>query len=172
MDGTTMFCFITLIRAFMSSPHMSLTRLLGLLAACFLAGCAAQDNSDPFEGRYRFSDPNDQGYYVITRVAPGKWNASTSLDGKEFIEKDAPMVIAPRASIDGWFDGESPRHQIVCLQSWSAHPSPFVCRVPANVPFQVQDAMSTGSRAKSATGYVLMVGTPAGTIAADLFRER
>jgi hypothetical protein len=167
-----MFCFITLIRALKSSAHLSLRRLLGSFAACLLAGCAAQENSDPFEGRYRFSDPNERGYYVITRVGPGKWNASTSLDGKELIEKDAPMVIAPRANIDIWFDSASPRQQIVCLQSWSAYPSPFVCRVPVNVAFQVQDAMSTSSRAKSATGYVLVVGTPAGTIAADLLRER
>ena len=150
-----------------------MNRLTTLSIVAFLVGCATQPaTSDQFEGTYRFRDPNEHGYYVVTKVGPSKWNIRSILEGKPPQERDDLAVLAPQAAIALWFDDQSPRNRIVCLQSPGAYPLPFICRVPTDVSFQVNEAMSPNTRLRSKTGYVLLVGTPAGAIAVDLGRNK
>ena len=81
----------------------------------------------------------------------------------------APMVVASPAVLASTF--ATPMAQAACLASSGRHAVPLICRVPVNAPYQVVQAMDPKRSLKSATGYVLLVGTPAGTIAVDLVRN-
>jgi len=156
---------------------MSRVTLFSLASAIALIGCATSTSSDPFEGTYRFRDPKERGYFLVSSVPQNKWSVSGSPDGKAPLQlhplsQDQPMVLAPPPLVAEWFDAQSPRDKIACLSSSGRYKEPLICSIPVNASYQMTQAMSRVNRLTAPTGYVLVVPTAAGIAAVDLLRTK
>jgi hypothetical protein len=154
---------------------IALAHTLTPLALIF-AGCAVPmvADRDPFSGTYRFADSREKSYLVVSQVSEAKWNVQMSVDGGPLAthphSQNSPMVLAEPEVLASAFAGPTPIAQVSCLASSGRYKVPFLCKVPVNVEYQVAQAMSPRPLPRSTTGYVLLVFTPAGAIAAELIR--
>jgi len=141
------------------------------LFALWLAGCAAPGPQDSFSGTYRFVDPGEKGYVVVSPMGPDQWAVQMSTRGGPPAAhplSGSPMVVASPALLASTF--ATPMAQTTCLASSGRHPAALICRVPVDVPYRVVNAMDPKRSSRSATGYIYLVGTPAGAIAVDVIR--
>jgi len=141
----------------------------------WLTGCVAPPvDRDPYSGTYRFADPREKGYLVVSQVGENKWLVQMSISGgppaTHPLSQGSPMLVALPEVLAASFVNPTPIAQVACLASSGRYKVPLLCRVPINAEYQVAQAMSPGRRLKSATGYILFVITPAGAFAADLVR--
>lgn len=152
------------------------------MKACFVTvasvvlvtGCATQP-ADPFAGTYRFADPKEHGQYLVERVGENMWSVIADDGGQtQTSTHKAEVIVSTLASpslLAQWFDPQSPRGRITCLTSTGRYQAPSICHIPTDATFRMAEAMSQ-IRVQSKTGYVLVVGTSAGTVAADLARSK
>ena len=149
---------------------------LGLLAAVLLTGCTSvvSPPSDSFSGVYRIIDKRETGIITIKRHSNGYWFAESRKDEQTPLQSfpvsnypyPQPLMIAPVEAIPEVFDQSSPQQRIQCLGSAPGGPI-VICQIPRNTPYRLISAMF-GASAGSKTGYILVVGTPAGAYALDL----
>lgn len=149
---------------------------LAFLAAT-VSGCTSMPESDPFAGTYRFMDPKEGGYVVVTRVDEGKWEVTLSPDGKSppqrYPSPNSPPMTAVSAKDFSWFDPASPNGRINCLV-WAAGRTkyPFICRVPVGTSYRPLESIAREKRFESKTGYVFVVISVAGVIPLDVQRSQ
>ena len=147
------------------------------LTIIWLSGCASVPaEQDLFSGTYRFLDPSEKGYLVASSVGENKWNVQMSRNGElpatDPLSQGEPMVVAASELLASAFVGPTPTSQVSCLASSGRYAAPRLCKIPINVEFQVAQAMNQNARLRSATGYILLVATPAGVFAPDVIRSK
>ena len=154
----------------LTSAH-PMRSLVTLATSLTLAAGCASSVPDPFAGTYRFVDPKERSYYVVTKVAENIWSAREVSTSEQSSSEAQPLSVASRSLVAEWFDAQSPRDRITCLATVGRYQSAFICQLPTGATFQLTSPMFS-KRMQSKTGYVLVVGTPAGAIATDLSRSK
>ncbi len=153
-------------------------RVSAIFAACLLlsfAGCTSLPfQEDVFEGTYTFLDPREKGSLVVAAAGLGKWTVQISQPGEQPrthpLSEGAPLILASRDVLEAVFVSPTPIDKLSCLASSGRYQIPLICRLPINTEYKLAGAMKPGHRPKSFYGYVFIVGTPAGALAAELRR--
>lgn len=148
---------------------------LTLAALAVLTGCATPVERDMFSGTYRFADPREKGYLVVSSIGENKWSVQMSVNGgppdTHPLSEGGPMVVAHQEVLASAFVSPTPTSQVSCLASSGRFATPLVCRMPVHTEYQVAEAINPKLRLRTATGYILLVPTPAGVLAAELVRR-
>jgi hypothetical protein len=156
-----------------ASPMRRLSVTLTALAV--LTGCAAPLERDLFSGTYRFADSREKGYLVVSPIGANKWIVHMSVSGEPLathpLSEGGPVVVARQEVLTSAFVSPTPISQVSCLASSGRFSTPLVCRMPVNTEYQLAEAMNPKSRLRAATGYIVIVPTAAGVLAAELIRR-
>src|SRR5688500_8672122 len=109
-------------------------RSLALTALAVLIGCATPVERDLFSGTYRFADPREKGYLVVSPIGENKWKVQMSVSGgppaTHPLSEGGPMVVAHQEVLASAFVSPTPISQVSCLASSGRFAAPLVCRMP------------------------------------------
>jgi hypothetical protein len=148
---------------------------VALTALAALTACATPVERDLFSGTYRFADPREKGYLVVSAIGENKWHVQMSVGSgppaTHPLSEGGPMVVARQEVLASAFASPTPISQVSCLASSGRFSIPLVCRMPVDTEYQVAEAMNPKLRLRAATGHVLLVPTPAGVLAVELIRR-
>jgi hypothetical protein len=134
-----------------------------------------ETGGDPFTGTYRFNNAEQGAGYLVAKRNANGWYILFSIDGQSpptpFPSPPTPsqLVLVTAHDLKDLFQEKSPLEQTSCLVIAPSGPA-VICRMPVGASYQLKHGMSRPNMIESKTGYILIVGTPAGAMTFNMER--